>query len=176
LTVVLVTYFHVVIGEVVPKSLALANPDRAIKTLLPWMRLLQTVGYPIVVLLNGAGNWLMRALGVSISEVHGKLYTGRGVCRSSSRRAPKAGFSMRSMRTCLGNLLDLPHRTIRQIMKPRTQIVGIPLDLPSDKVMGFIDQNRHTPLPHLRPRSGSHRRGPSTSRTSFVGISRILPG
>jgi magnesium and cobalt exporter, CNNM family len=145
-TVVVVTYLHVVFGEIIPKSLALANPERAIRRILPAMRILHLLGYPVVVLLNAAGNWLMRSLGVPISEVHGKLYTLEEL-QVVVEESSEGGLLGEEYADLFGNLLGLPQRTLRQIMEPRTQIVGIPVDLPPGELLRFVDQAGHTRYP-----------------------------
>ena len=146
LTVAVITYFHVVFGEIIPKSLALADADRAIRRVLPAMRVLHAIGYPIVALLNATGNAMMRGLGVPISEIHGKLYTLEEL-QIVVEESSEGGLLGEEYADLFGNLLDLPGRTLRQIMEPRTDIIGIPVDLPATELMKFIDQAGHTRYP-----------------------------
>ena len=146
MTLALVTYLHVVFGEMIPKSLALTHAERTAIRIMPFMRFFGAVCAPLVLLLNGLGNWLMRVFGVPLSEVHGKLYTVEEL-QIVVEESSESGLLDEEYADLFGNLLDLPHRTIRQIMEPRTQIVGIPVELPPDRLMSFIDQSGHTRYP-----------------------------
>src|SRR5687767_2010374 len=55
-SVAILTYFHIVIGEMVPKSLALQHARRVVVWITPLMLVLQHLAYPVVVALNGIGN------------------------------------------------------------------------------------------------------------------------
>jgi CBS domain containing-hemolysin-like protein len=146
LTVALVTYLHIVIGEMVPKSLALAHSERTVLGIMPFMQLCKTVGAPLVYALNGTGNWLMRVLGVPASGVYGKVYTLEEL-QIVVQESSEGGLLNEEYADLFRNLMDLPDRTIHQIMEPRTEIVGIPVDLPPEELLPFIDQAEHTRYP-----------------------------
>src|SRR5262245_27573041 len=63
--VILLTYFHIVLGEMVPKSLALQRPQRTALWVAPVIEFLKTVCYPVVMGLNGLGNITLKLFGVS---------------------------------------------------------------------------------------------------------------
>ena len=64
IAIAILTYFHIVIGEMVPKSLALSDPTGTVLRIAWPMRVIQFVTYPFVYLLNGMGNLLLRAMGL----------------------------------------------------------------------------------------------------------------
>jgi CBS domain containing-hemolysin-like protein len=146
ITVVLVTYLHVVLGEMIPKSLALTSAERTAVGIMPLMALFRTLSYPIVWVLNSLGNWLMHILGVPVSEVHGKLYTVEEL-EIVVEESSEGGLLGEEYADLFRNLLDLPDRRLHQIMEPRTDIVGIPLDLPAAELLPFIDRAGHTRYP-----------------------------
>src|SRR5689334_4544433 len=63
--VAILTYFHIVIGEMVPKSLALQAAEHMALWITPPMLWIETILFPIVVTLNGIGNALLKVLGVN---------------------------------------------------------------------------------------------------------------
>lgn len=65
LAVTVLTYFHVVLGEMVPKSIALRHAERTALLVLPFMSWVRKVLYPFVYLVNGIGAAVLRGLGVS---------------------------------------------------------------------------------------------------------------
>src|SRR5690606_37635987 len=68
LAVAFLTYFHIVLGEMIPKSLALQQSRRTLFGVVPLMRAIQLVFYPVVLTLNGIGNGLLRLFGVNRAE------------------------------------------------------------------------------------------------------------
>ncbi|MEZ4657456.1 MAG: hemolysin family protein [Caldilineaceae bacterium] len=69
LTVALVTYLSLVIGELIPKSIALSNPERFALRVAPFMHLLARVATPFVALLSWSTEWVLRLLRVQPSEL-----------------------------------------------------------------------------------------------------------
>src|SRR5688572_94739 len=68
------TYLHIVIGEMVPKALALQRADRTVLYVTPVIEALQTAFLPIIVALNAVGNGLLRLIGVRRESVASERY------------------------------------------------------------------------------------------------------
>jgi CBS domain containing-hemolysin-like protein len=60
----ILTYFHIVIGEMVPKAISLARAETAALWLTPIMEMIQKLCFPVIVALNGIGNGLLRLFGI----------------------------------------------------------------------------------------------------------------
>ncbi len=75
LALAIVVYLHVVLGEMVPKNIALAGPDRAAVLLAPVVWVFVTVLRPVVVLLNVVARALLRIVGVELQQEVGSTYT-----------------------------------------------------------------------------------------------------
>ena len=71
----IVVYLHVVLGEMVPKNIALAGPDRAAVLLAPVVWVFVTVLRPVVVLLNVVARAILRTVGVELQQEVGSTYT-----------------------------------------------------------------------------------------------------
>jgi CBS domain containing-hemolysin-like protein len=65
LAVVVLTYFHIVLGEMVPKSLALQRAERTVLMVTPLMRVVRACFHPLVIGLNFVGNGILALLGMS---------------------------------------------------------------------------------------------------------------
>ena len=65
IAIVILTYFHIVVGEMVPKSLALQQAETMALWITPPMLWIKTIVFPLIVGLNAIGNGLMRLLGVN---------------------------------------------------------------------------------------------------------------
>src|SRR5215217_6391488 len=74
LAVAILTYFHIVLGEMVPKSIALQHAERSVLWIAPVMRVFQLAALPLVIVLNGVGNAVLRLVGVRRDRVHDEQY------------------------------------------------------------------------------------------------------
>lgn len=84
----LVVYLHVVVGEMVPKNLAIAGPERTALLLAPPLVWLARALSPVIGVLNGVANWLLRRLGVEPTDEVTSTFTAEEVASivSQSRR------------------------------------------------------------------------------------------
>ncbi|MEZ4609991.1 MAG: CNNM domain-containing protein [Caldilineaceae bacterium] len=90
----MLTYLHVVVGEMVPKSLALQNAAHAVIWLSNSMRLAEILFRPLTAVLNGLGNLILRLSGLPPADVESKLISSDElsyILEESGRRAAGAG-------------------------------------------------------------------------------------
>ena len=88
--IAILTYFHIVVGEMVPKSLALQRAEQMSLTVTPIMQVITTLVYPFVVILNGVGNRILKVFGVRRqAETPEQVLHARGTAahRAGERRA-----------------------------------------------------------------------------------------
>jgi CBS domain containing-hemolysin-like protein len=81
IAIAVLTYFHIVVGEMVPKSIALQKADRSILVIAPVMRVIQLLFYPLVVVLNGIGNAALRVLRIDRHQTGDMRLRDRHVAR-----------------------------------------------------------------------------------------------
>ncbi len=122
LALVLMVYVHVVIGEMVPKNLALANPTRSATLLTPPLVLVVTIIKPLVIALNVAASAILKTSGVK----------ARAEIASSFSRDEVAGFVKESHREgllsedeehLLSGALRFDERTVRSVLLPLQNVV-----------------------------------------------------
>ncbi|MCC6672403.1 MAG: HlyC/CorC family transporter [Planctomycetes bacterium] len=148
LVLVATTALQVVLGEQVPKSIALRFPNRtALATLLPvlWTR---RVLRGVLALFNGAADGVLRLLGaprVRERTIHSPEEIGRMVAESGAGGVLGAGAQRR-----LANALKLGDRTVRQLMVPRPRIVAIDVATPVDLALQQVFDSPYTRLPVYR--------------------------
>ncbi len=75
IALLVVVYLHVVLGEMVPKNIALAGPERAAMVLGPLVWAIATVLRPLVIVINGIARWLLRRVGVELQDEVSSTYT-----------------------------------------------------------------------------------------------------
>lgn len=124
----LMTFAHVVVGEMVPKSLALQYAERTVFTISGIMGVMKRVFAPAVVLLNAIGNAILRLLRIP-ATVERRLYAPAELELVVAESA-EGGMLSSQQEQLIQNIFDFGERHVGQVMTPRPQIVGLPLNLP----------------------------------------------
>jgi putative hemolysin len=142
--VALITYASLIVGELVPKQIALRNPEKIAVRVAPAMTMLAKVGSPLVWLLNVSGRVLMRALG------H-KAQSGTDVTEEDVRtvvaEAETAGVLEPGERAMISGVMRLGDRPVRAVMTPRPEVDMIDLTAEPDEVRRAIFESVHSRLP-----------------------------
>ncbi|MDX2110011.1 MAG: hemolysin family protein [Verrucomicrobiota bacterium] len=149
LMVALVTFLSVVLGELVPKRIALSNPERMATLLAAPMRALSRIATPIVVLLEASSNLLMRffplakeqASTVSEEEMRVMLTEGEN-----------AGVFHPQERAMLESVFDLDEQTAGDLMTPRGQVIWLDVHETDEENWRVIVNSNHSHLPVCRGR------------------------
>ena len=147
IAVAILTYFHIVLGEMVPKALALQRAERTVLYVSPLIQGLGTALLPIVVALNGIGNGLLRLIGVRRREVHAERYHTTDelqyIVQESHERGQLRGESGQILR----ELFEFGDLNAGQAMVPRVQLVGIPVGTAPDELRTIVRAHPHTRYP-----------------------------
>jgi CBS domain containing-hemolysin-like protein len=124
LALVVVTFLHLVIGEMAPKSWAIAHPERSATLLAIPMRGFMWLTRPLLVALNGLADRCLRAVGVQAVD---ELDTGRTPedLRHLLDHSSKVGALDATRHAQLATALDLHTRPIREIVRPRAELVTV---------------------------------------------------
>jgi CBS domain containing-hemolysin-like protein len=143
IAVCFLTYFHIVLGEMIPKSMALQDPGKVVKWVVPFMAIFQAMTFPFIVLMNGIGNTLLRMVGVrrGQSAEHYRTAEELSYLVDESETGGKLGKESASV---LRDLLEFGDLTAGEVMVPRTQIVGIPTGSSGPEVQAMLRKSPHT--------------------------------
>jgi CBS domain containing-hemolysin-like protein len=147
ISITVLTYFHIVIGEMVPKSLALQEPQRTVLAIAPILRLVQLAMYPLVVILNGAGNGLLRLLGVVRRIGGGEQYRTMEELAIMVRESAGGGLIRPENAQVVHELFEFSGLVASQVMVPRVRIVGLPVGATSAEICAVLSQEPHTRYP-----------------------------
>lgn len=125
IVVTIITYISVIIGELVPKQLALKNPEAiACRVAFP-MHLLSRIAAPFVWVLDGSGRALIRLLG--LKESSEATVTDEEI-KSLIAEAESAGVIESGERDMIAGVMRLGDRPVRALMTPMTDIDMIGVD------------------------------------------------
>jgi CBS domain containing-hemolysin-like protein len=147
LAVTILTYFHIVIGEMVPKSLALQQAERLVLLITPPMLWTKNLFFPFVVALNGLGNTVLKTLGVNRREQTADQYYTPEELQLIVQESEELGVLRSDSGQMLQELFEFGDLTAGQVMVPRVRITGIPLGTPPDRIRDLLSRVPHTRYP-----------------------------
>jgi CBS domain containing-hemolysin-like protein len=145
----IITFLHIVVGELAPKSLAIQRAeDTTLVVALP-MRAFYFLFYPAIWLLNGVAGWLLKAAGLHTAhgthDAHNEEEL-RVILHSSAQ----AGVITTQRAELLERSLEMAQKTARQVMVPRNQVKFLDVEEPLDKCVADARAAGHTWLPVCR--------------------------
>ncbi|HEX2299206.1 MAG TPA: CNNM domain-containing protein, partial [Pseudonocardiaceae bacterium] len=127
LSLLIVTFVHLVVGEMAPKSWAIAHPERSAILLALPMRAFMVITRPVLVALNGMANWCLRRVGVQPVD---ELAAGRTPddLRELVDHSARAGALDAARRDQIITALELDSAPLREIVRPRTEVATVAAD------------------------------------------------
>jgi CBS domain containing-hemolysin-like protein len=144
----LITFLHVILGELAPKAIALQRPDRIAlwvsRPLLWFSRLMR----PFIFVMNGLGNLVVRLLGFEPVTGHQMLHSVEELALliEETRRA---GVLPRDQAEYVHNVFRLPEKKVRDCLVPRERMACLELHMPEEKVLDAVREGAHTRMPVL---------------------------
>jgi putative hemolysin len=144
LVVTLITYLSLIIGELVPKQLALRNPERLACLVAPAMTVLARIGSPLVSLLDFSGRAILALLGHRTAS--GSRVTDEEI-KTLVAEAESAGVLEPEERAMITRVMRLGDRPVRAVMTPRLDVDLIDLTEDDETIRRRIMETAHSRLP-----------------------------
>ncbi len=144
LVVAAITFLSVVIGELVPKRLALASPEELACTMAPTMRWLSRVSAPVVHLLSESTDILLKLLGVSGNS---EPDITEDEIKAMIRQGADSGVFEEVEHDMVQRVLRLGDRTIKTLMTPRTDICWLDVEEPLEDSLQEVLDSTHSRFP-----------------------------
>jgi CBS domain containing-hemolysin-like protein len=143
----ILTYFHIVIGEMLPKSLALQSAERIALWLTPPMLWVQTLLYPFVITLNGIGGAILRPFGIHHDEHNTDQYYTLEELQFIVEESEEQGALRSESGQVLQELFEFGELTAGEVMVPRVRITGIPVGAGPDDLRQILGRTPRTRYP-----------------------------
>jgi len=145
LAFLVMTFTHVVIGEVVPKNLAIAKADRLAVTVAPILIVVTRIAAPFVAVIEKSAAAISAMLGVR-RRLHAGGHSAEELrlIVSSSRGS---GHLREGLDQMIHRVLDIDELTVREIMIPRNQMIAIQANATLDQVLATMADQQHSRLP-----------------------------
>jgi CBS domain containing-hemolysin-like protein len=145
--IAILTYFHIVVGEMIPKSLALQRAEHMALWITPPMLWIKTLTFPLIVTLNGIGNMALKLVGVNrLSQNPEQYYTAEEL-QLIVQESEELGAIRAESGQMLQVLFDFANLTAGEVMVPRVRVTGIPLGTTAPKIRELLGQAPHTRYP-----------------------------
>ncbi|WP_422124147.1 hemolysin family protein [Planococcus sp. X10-3] len=161
----LVTFLHVVIGEMTPKSLALHSAERMTLALSPVLYVFGRIMAPFIFIMTGTSRLLLRIFGVqpSIAE-QGHSEEELKIIMAQSFQSGEINQAELSY---MQNIFAFDERSTKDVMVPRTQMIAFPDTLTSQELLEEIREHRFTRYPIARD-------GDKDDLVGFINAKEIL--
>ncbi len=142
----LITFLHVVLGELIPKSIALEYTEKTALWVAKPMHGISFIFTPFIWALNGFGNLVLKVLGIphsnNVSLVHSTEELDMLVDASYN-----GGVLNETEKDMLHNAFKFSDLTAKQVMVPRTDMICIPVDMTMDELNHLAADNQYTRYP-----------------------------
>jgi len=142
----IITALHIVLGELAPKSLALQRSEGTALWVVRPLNLFLFVFRPVIVLLNGLGNLVLRACGLRPGVSEEMLHSAEELKLLVSA-SQEAGLLLRTQQEVVERVFNIGDRRIGDIMTPRTDITWIDLDNDRSDILRTLRECRHEHIP-----------------------------
>lgn len=146
ITLSLITYMHVVFGELMPKILALQETELVALWIARPLNIFTRLTGPLTRLMNGSGAWMLRRLGYKTDGEEGEIHTV-GELRILIEDTEEAGLLDPDHADMVLNVFALADKKVRDCMVPVERMSALDVNSPPEKVMEVARLGAHTRLP-----------------------------
>ncbi|MBD2176208.1 HlyC/CorC family transporter [Pseudanabaena sp. FACHB-1998] len=143
----LITYLSLVVGELVPKRLAMSNAERIACAVAPPMRFLANIGTPVVYLLSVSTEALLSVLGIQANE---EAQVTEEEIKVMIAQGAESGMFEEAEQDMVERVFRLGDRPIKALMTPRTEIDWLDIDAPFDETQREVLNSGHSRFPVAR--------------------------
>jgi CBS domain containing-hemolysin-like protein len=147
LAIVGLNYLHIVLGEMVPKSLALMHAERASLLITPAMLVVRALLFPLVVALNSLGNALLGLLGVDRLERSQEHYHTAEELELVIEESLRGGLMRSESARVVSELLEFGDLSAVEVMVPRVDVMGVESGAGTEELAALLREAPHTRYP-----------------------------
>ena len=142
----IITFLHVVVGELAPKSIALQNPERTSLVVARPTIWTEAIFKPAIWLLNGAGNALLRWAGVQPAQGHELVHSVEEL-KMLVRQSAEGGIVGDHAEEMLTAIFDFGELLVRQVMIPRTEMIAVREEATIPEIIDLAIEHPFTKFP-----------------------------
>lgn len=145
-----ITFLHIVLGELAPKTLALVRPEAVSRVIAYPLNFFNRITGPAVWFLNGAANLVVRAMGMDrTTETMERVHSPEEI-QLLLEQSLRQGVVEQDEEAMIHGVFELTHTVAREVMTPRPDIVAVPSDATVDEVLAAADESGYSRFPVYR--------------------------
>jgi len=141
----ILTYFQVIFGELVPKRIAMKSPEKVSYMFIGFLSVIAVIMKPFVVLLTSSANLIMRLLGINPQDDDDTLSEEELILELNASESK--GFIDRSENEMIQNIFEFDSTTVDEVMTHRTEVSAIDLESTRDELISFVTNEKYTRFP-----------------------------
>jgi len=145
----LITFMHIVLGELVPKSLALMYPESVSLWLAGPLIVFSKIFTPFIMALNGSANLLIRAVGLRSPRGHERVHRPEEI-EMLLTQTFEHGLLREEPVEMIRGVFHLSETAVAEVMTPRTEVIALHIDSPVDVAADTILAEGHSRYPAYR--------------------------
>lgn len=161
-----ITFLHVVFGELAPKTIAIARAERLSLFVAPPMTAFYYVFYPGLVVFNGTANAFTRLIGIPPASETDETLDEREIRRVLSRSGAEGAIDTEEVEM-IERVFELDDTNVREVMIPRPDVVSVPAEATVDEIRDIVNEEMHTRYPVVEA-------GNDDQVVGFVDIKDVL--
>lgn len=145
----ILTYLGLVVGELVPKAVALQHAERIAVVIAAPVDLMQRGAHPLVLVLQGSAKGILRLFGMRSAPV-GMVVRSEEEIRSMLAEAEETGLIEEAEEEMLYKVFDFADKEVHDVMVPRPEVVGVSVELPAEECLAAVIDSPYTRYPAYR--------------------------
>jgi len=146
IAITIVTYLHVVFGELAPRSVALAHPERFARILAPALTGFETVVRPFTIVLNASAELVLRIMGQRPHALEEAVHSPEEL-RILVEQSEEGGVLEATDADMIEGVFEFSEKNAREVMTPRTEIDALPIDASLDETLEVIEETQRSRYP-----------------------------
>ncbi|MGG4479034.1 hemolysin family protein [Paenibacillus illinoisensis] len=163
---ILVTFLHVVVGEMAPKTMAIQFSEKLTLMLSPSLYWFGKIMYPFIWALNGASRVLLRMFGVKPAG-HDQAYSEDEI-KIIMNQSYEGDETNQTKLSYLENVFVFDERVAKDIMVPRTELVTLDQEMTYEDIIPVLDEHNYSRYPVIEE-------GDKDRIVGMVNVKKILP-
>jgi CBS domain containing-hemolysin-like protein len=140
------TYLHVVLGELTPKAAALNSPERFAKYLAPLLMMFAWIMSPFIWVLHRSANFLLRLMGQPGAGSEETVHSPEEL-RLLVEQSQEGGTLPSADADMLDAVFEFSEKNAREVMTPRTEIIAFDVDAPLEEVLRIVEESQFSRYP-----------------------------
>lgn len=142
----MITFLHIVLGELAPKSIALQQSEKTSLLIIAPLVLFTKIFWPVIWLLNGAGQLVLRIFGFRAPSGHQLIHSEEEVRMILSQSAQGGAIPSREVEMVY-NVFQLGDTPVKYVMIPRTDVLAFNVAATLTNIVGRIEKHPHSRFP-----------------------------